>query len=271
MQAPTVAPLQEIKARQKAMWASGDFSVIGTTLQVVGETLCEAADLRAGSRVLDVACGNGNASLAAARRFCDVVGVDYVPALVERARVRAAGERLDVAFHEGDAEALPFEDGSFDAVLSTFGVMFAPDQARAAAELARVCRPGGVIALANWTPEGFIGELFKVVGRHVPPPPGLRSPAYWGTPEGLRELFGGAVTEIGSTRRHFVFRYKSAAHWIDVFRRWYGPVHRAFAMLDADGQAALDRDLHALLARYDQSGGTSLVVPGEYLEVVVRR
>ena len=271
MQAPTAVPLQEIKARQKAMWASGDFSIIGTTLQVVGETLCEAADLRAGSRVLDVACGNGNASLAAARRFCDVVGVDYVPSLVERARDRATGERLDVAFQEGDAESLPFEDGSFDVVLSTFGVMFAPDQARAAAELARVCRPGGIIALATWTPGGFIGELFKVVGRHVPPPPGLRSPSYWGTPDGLRELFGETVTEIATTRRTFVFRYRSAAHWIDVFRTWYGPVHRAFAALDEKGQAALDRDLHALLARFDTSDGESLVVPGEYLEVVVRR
>ena len=270
MQAPISVPLKEIKTRQQAMWASGDFSIVGTTLQIVGETLCEAADLRSGSRVLDVACGNGNASLAAGRRFCTVVGVDYVPSLLERGRDRAAAERLDVTFQEGDAEALPFEDGSFDAVLSTYGVMFAPDQPRAAAELVRVCRPGGVIALANWTPEGFIGELFKVVGRHVPPPPGLRSPSYWGNPDGIRELFGSSAREIETNRRHFVFRYRSAEHWIEVFRKWYGPTHRAFAALDADGQAALERDLHALLQRFDTSGGSSLVVPGEYLEVVIR-
>jgi SAM-dependent methyltransferase len=268
----TPAPdLAAVKLRQKAAWASGDYAVIGTTLQIVGESLCEAVDLRAGERVLDIAAGSGNATLAAARRFAEVTSTDYVPALLERARARAEAERLPVAFREADAEALPFQDASFDVVLSTYGVMFTPDQERAAAELARVCRPGGRIGLANWTPGGFIGALFKLIGRHVPPPAGLRSPALWGTEERLRELFGGKAASIAATPRLFNFRYRSAAHWIEVFRGFYGPVHKAFLALDPPRQEALERDLLDLLARFDRGGAAGLVVPSEYLEVVVTR
>jgi SAM-dependent methyltransferase len=218
---PATAPgLAAIEARQQGAWSSGDDAVIGTTLQIVGETLCEAVDLRAGERVLDVAAGNGNASLAAARRRADVVSTDCVPALLERGRERAAAERLDIAFREADAEAPPFEDGTFDVVLSTFGVMFTPDQDRAAAELLRVCRAGGGrIGLANWTPAGFIGRLFKAMGGHVPPPAGARSPALWGTTERLAELFGRDAT-VAATPREFVFRYRSPEHWLETFRAW---------------------------------------------------
>lgn len=270
--APGQAPdLVAIKAKQQATWASGDFAVIGTTLQIVGESLCEAVDLHAGEHVLDVAAGNGNATLAAARRFAEVTSTDYVPALLDRGRARAAAERLPVTFLEADAEALPFPDASFDVVLSTYGVMFAPDQDRAAAEMARVCRPGGRIGLANWTPDGFIGALFKVVGRHVPPPAGLRSPALWGTEERLRELFGREATSIAATPRVFNFRYRSAAHWVEIFRTLYGPVHKAFLALDPPRQEALEGDLLDLLAGFDRGGAAGLVVPAEYLEVVITR
>ena len=209
---------QAIKARQQGAWSSGDYAVVGTTLQIVGEELCEALDLRAGQKVLDVAAGNGNVSLAAARRWCDVVATDYVPALLERARERADAERLSIEFREADAEALPFADASFDVVVSTFGVMFTPDQDRAAAELVRVCRRGGKIGLANWTPEGFIGQLFKTIGKHVPPPPGARSPALWGTRARLAELFEPHAASIESAQRHFVFRYRSPEHWLEIFK-----------------------------------------------------
>ena len=270
--ATTPAPdLSAVKARQKIAWSSGDFAVIGTTLQIVGETLCEAVDLRSGQSVLDVAAGNGNATLAAARRFARVTSSDYVPALLERGAARARAEGLEIEFTEADAENLPFPDASFDVVLSTFGVMFAPDQARSASELLRVCRPGGTIGLACWTPAGFLGDLFAVVGRHVPPPAGLRSPMEWGDERRLKELFGNQATSLRVELREFPFRYLSAAHWIDLFRTWYGPVHKAFAALDPAGQQALDRDLHALLARHDRGAGRGLVVPGEYAEIVIQR
>lgn len=262
--------LKALKARQQVAWGSGDYALIGTTLQIVGEQLCEALDLRSGQKVLDVAAGNGNVSLAAARRWCEVVASDYVPALLERARERATGERLPMEFREADAEALPFADASFDAVVSTFGVMFTPDQERAAAELARVCRPGGKIGLANWTPEGFIGQLFKTIGKHLPPPAGAKSPALWGTRARIDEMFGSKGT-VQSTARHFVFRYRSPAHWMEVFRTYYGPVLKAFAALDAAGQAALERDLLDLIERFNRSGDATMVVPGEYLEIVVSR
>lgn len=269
---PATSPdLATIKARQKAAWATGDFSVVGMTLQIVGEQLCEAADVRAGEKVLDAACGNGNATLAAARRFATVTGLDFVPALLDNARERAAAERLVLDLHEGDAENMPFPDASFDVVLSTYGIMFTPDQERMARELARVCRPGGRIGLANWTPEGFIGQLFKVLGRHVAPAPGLSSPALWGTKARLETLFADTAARITATPRDFMFRYLSADHFLDVFRTYYGPVNRAFAALDAKGQAALAEDILALCARFDRSGGASLVVPGEYLEVVIER
>jgi ubiquinone/menaquinone biosynthesis C-methylase UbiE len=265
----TVVDLAAVKTRQQVMWASGDFAVIGTTLQIVGETLCEAANLQSGMRVLDVACGNGNAALAAARRWCHVTGLDYVPALLRRAGDRARAEGLELALIEGDAEHLPFEAASFDAAVSTFGVMFAPDQERAARELTRVVRPGGTIALANWTPSGFIGQMLVTIGRHVPPAPGVASPIYWGTHPRIERLFTG-VGSIRTTQRDFVFRYESAAHFIDIFRRYYGPTFKAFGALDADGQARLAADLTELGARFNRSE-RSFVVPAEYLEVVIER
>lgn len=263
--------LAALKARQQGAWASGDYAVIGTTLQIVGEQLAEACDLRCDERVLDVAAGNGNATLAAARRGCRVVSTDYVSGLLERGAERARAERLDVKFQAADAEALPFADASFDAVLSTFGVMFSPDQARAAAELARVCRPGGRIGLANWTPEGFVGQLFKTLGRQLPPPAGVQPPSLWGVESHVRALFGEQAAAIAVTPRLFNFRYRSAAHFIEVFRHWYGPVHKAFAALPAEQAAVLEQDMTALLERMNTAGPDSLVVPSAYLELVVTR
>jgi ubiquinone/menaquinone biosynthesis C-methylase UbiE len=261
-----------IKVRQKAAWASGDYAVVGTTLQIVGETLCEAADLRAGEQVLDVAAGNGNATLAAARRWCEVTSTDYVPALLERGRERAAAERLHgIDFREADAEALPFDDGSFDAVLSTFGCMFTPNPPRAAAEMLRVCRRGGRIGMANWTPEGFIGQVFKLLGKHVPPPAGVSSPALWGTRGRIAELFEPAAAHIACESRNFVFRYRSAEHMLEVFRGYYGPILKAFAALDERGQHALAEELVALMNKFNRAGTASLVIPSEYLEIVVTR
>ncbi|WP_240789938.1 class I SAM-dependent methyltransferase [Roseomonas sp. HF4] len=270
-QAQPVPDLTAVKTRQQAAWSAGNYAVVGSTLQIVGESLCEALDLCSGERVLDVAAGNGNATLAAARRFAAVTSTDYVPSLLERGRARAEADGLEVAFREADAEALPFADGAFDVVLSTFGVMFTPDQARAAAEMARVCRAGGRIGMANWTPDSFIGQLFKVLGRYIPPPAGVRSPALWGTEERLQELFGGAAASIAATPRIFNFRYRSPAHWMEVFRTFYGPVNRAFLALDVPRQAELERDMLDLLSRFDRGGERGLVVPSEYLEVVVTR
>ena len=261
--------LKALKTRQQAAWASGDYAVIGTTLQIVGESLAEACDLRTDERVLDVAAGNGNATLAAARRGCRVVSTDYVESLLERGAERARAERLEVEFKAADVEALPFGDASFDAVLSTFGVMFAPDHARSAAEMARVCRPGGRIGMANWTPAGAIGQLFKVLGRHLPPPAGAQPPSLWGSEAHLRSLFGTKAAKIEATPRIFNFRYRSAAHFIDVFRTWYGPVHKAFAALGSEKGEALERDLTELLNGLNRAGKTSLIVPSEYLEIVV--
>jgi ubiquinone/menaquinone biosynthesis C-methylase UbiE len=266
-----VVDLAAIKQRQQATWASGDFAVIGTTLQIVGETLAEAVDIRAGERVLDVAAGNGNATLAAARRFAEVTATDYVGALLDKAATRARAEGLCVCFQVADAEALPFDDGSFDAVVSTFGVMFAPDHRRSAAEMLRVLRSGGRIGLANWTPEGFIGRLFRVIGAHVPPPAGLKSPALWGTEPHIVELFGAQAAYIRCVRRVFNFRYRSAAHWIQVFRDYYGPMHKAFAALDVAGAASLEAAITSLLDEFNVAGTTSLVAPAEYLEIVVTR
>ncbi len=259
-----------IKTRQQAAWSSGDYAVVGTTLQIVGETLCEAVDLRAGQRVLDVAAGNGNATLAAARRFAEVVSTDYVGALLERGRERAAAERLTVSFQEADAENLPFPDASFDVVLSTFGVMFTPNHEKAAGELLRVCQPGGKIGLANWTPESFIGRLFKTLGKYVPPAPGLRSPALWGSKPHLDTLFGGSAT-VNAQHRVFVFRYRSPAHWLEIFRTYYGPVLKAFGAIDADAQKALEQDMFALMGEFNIADDGTLVVPSEYLEVVITK
>ena len=265
MSAP--ADLAGVKTKQQATWSSGDYAVIGTRLQIVGESLCEAVDVSAGNRVLDVAAGTGNASLAAARRGCDVVATDYVGALLDRAAARAAADGLELEVREADAEALPFEDASFDVVLSTFGVMFTPDQDQAAAELVRVCRPGGRIGLANWTPTGFIGQMFKVVGKHVPPPAGVRSPLQWGTEERLAELFPGQSVE--ATTRQFVFRARSAREWLDLFRTFYGPTLKAFAALDEPQQAAFEAELLELAESHNTSQDGTLRIPSDYLEIIV--
>jgi ubiquinone/menaquinone biosynthesis C-methylase UbiE len=265
---PATVDLAAVKSRQQAAWGSGDYAMIGTTLQIVGETLCEAIDLRSNQRVLDVAAGNGNATLAAARRFADVVSTDYVVALLERGRERAKADRLPVTFQEADAESLPFADGSFDIVLSTFGAMFAPDQQQVANELKRVCRPGGKIGMANWTPESFIGQLFKTIGKYVPPAPCVKSPALWGSKAHLDALFGSNAT-VAAQAKNFVFRFKSPKHWVEVFRNYYGPVVKAFAAIDQKAQEALEADLLALLDKFDVARDGTLVVPSEYLEVIV--
>lgn len=260
-----------IKARQQGAWSSGDYAIVGTTLQIVGEQLCEALDIRAGQTVLDVAAGNGNVSLAAARRWCDVTSTDYVAALLQRAQERAAAERLNLTIREADAEALPFSDKSFDVVVSTFGVMFTPDHDLAASEMVRVCKQGGKIGLANWTPDGFIGQLFKTIGKHVPPPPGVKSPALWGTRERIKEMFEPHAASIVTAQRNFTFRYRSPDHWLDVFKTYYGPVLKAFAALDAAAQSALERDIRTLIAQFNRSGDSSVVAPSEYLEIVINR
>jgi ubiquinone/menaquinone biosynthesis C-methylase UbiE len=267
---PATIDLATLKSRQQAAWSSGDYAVIGTTLQIVGEMLCEAVDLRSGQRVLDVAAGNGNATLAAARRFADVVSTDYVGSLLERGRERAKAERLPVAFQEADAEALPFADASFDVVLSTFGVMFTPNQQRAASELIRVCRPGGKIGLANWTPESFIGRLFKTIGKYVPPAPGMKSPALWGSKAHLDTLFA-SKGAIAAQSRNFVFRYKAPKQWVEIFRAYYGPIVKAFAAIDPDARERLEADLYALLDEFNIAEDGTLVVPSEYLEVVISK
>src|SRR5262245_23935448 len=268
---PATPDFESIKKRQQATWASGDFGRIGVTLQIVGESLCEAVDVSAGEKVLDVAAGNGNASLAAARRFADVLSTDYVPELLEQGMRRAAADGLNLRTEVADAENLPYADAAFDVVLSTYGVMFAPNQPKAAAELLRVVKPGGRIGLANWTPDGFIGELFRTVGRFVPPPPGLVSPAAWGTETRIVELFGPFATDLHTERKQYVFRFLSAEHWIEVFRRYYGPVHKAFESLDERRQNELHAALVELLQRFNRDGRQALSVPGDYLEVVVTK
>ena len=270
--APAAPPdLAALKTRQQAAWSSGDYAIVGSTLQIVGEELCEALDLRAGSKVLDVAAGNGMASLAAARRWCDVTSTDYVPALLERGRARAEADGMEIEFREADAENLPFGDNNFDVVLSTFGVMFTPNQDRAAAELLRVCRPNGRIGLANWTPEGFIGQVFKTLGKYLPPPAGAKSPALWGTRARLSEMFDAGAASIKAELRLFNFRYRSPEHFLDVFKTFYGPVLKAFAALEPAMQEELHNDLHALIVRMNRATDGTMVVPSEYLEVIVSK
>lgn len=266
---PATPDLNAVKAKQQATWATGDYSVVGTTLQIVGEQLCETIGLAPGSRVLDVAAGNGNATLAAARRFCQVTSTDYVDTLLNRAEERAAAERLKVIFQVADAENLPFPDDSFDAVLSTFGVMFTPDQGKAACELLRVCRRDGTIGMANWTPEGFIGQVFKVIGSHIPPAPGVKPPSLWGTEQGLRDLFGDEAL-LSLTPRQFVFRYLSADHFLEVFRTFYGPINKAFQALGDQGDK-LEADLRNLLDRFNVAKDGTLAVPSDYVDVSVRK
>ena len=263
--------LAALKTKQQAAWSSGDYAVIGTTLQIVGEDLCEALDLRSGQKVLDVAAGNGNVTLAAARRWCEVVSTDYVPSLLERGWLRAKADGLSVTFKEADAEALPFADQSFDAVVSTFGVMFTPNQDKAAAELLRVCKSGGKIGLASWTPDGFIGQLFKTLGKYLPPPVGVKSPALWGTRARLTEMLGSAAASIAAEPRNFVFRYLSPEHFLDLFKTYYGPVLKAFAALDTAKQKGLRDDVLALIRRMNKADDGTMVVPSEYLEVVITK
>jgi SAM-dependent methyltransferase len=263
--------LAAIKQRQQQAWSAGDFAMVGSAITMVSELLCEAADLGAGQRVLDVATGSGNTALAAARRWCEVTGVDYVPALLERARERAAVERLQATFGEGDAEKIPFPDAAFDVVLSTFGSMFAPDQEQAARELLRVCRPGGKIGMANWTPDGFIGEMFRVNSRFVPPPAGLQPPPLWGTEDRLSTLFGGGISDLTATKRDFVWRYRSADHWIEFFRSYYGPTQKTFDALGPAQQHEYAAELRALVGRHNRSEDSTMVVPAAYLEVVATR
>ena len=268
---PAALDLEALKARQQGAWSSGDYAIVGTTLQIVGEQLCEALDISPGARVLDVAAGNGNATLAAARRWCDVVSTDYVPGLLERGKLRAEADGLSIKFKEADAEALSFADASFDVVVSTFGVMFTPNQDKAAAELLRVCRSGGKIGLANWTPEGFIGQLFKTLGKYLPPPAGAKSPALWGTEARIKEMFGASAASIRAERTHFNFRYRSPEHFLDIFKNYYGPMLKAFAALDAANQQGLQADLLALIARMNRAKDGTMVVPSEYLEVVITK
>jgi ubiquinone/menaquinone biosynthesis C-methylase UbiE len=272
IQAPetAIADLAAVKSRQHAAWSAGDYSIVGTTLQIVGETLCETVDLRAGERVLDVAAGNGNATLAAARRFAEVVSTDYVGSLLDHGRERAKADRLPITFLEADAEELPFESGSFDVVLSSFGVMFVTDHEKAAGELLRVCRSGGRIGLASWTPESFIGRLFKVIGAYIPPAPGVRSPALWGKEAYLRELVGPRGS-VAAQSRTFVFRYRSPEHWVEIFRTYYGPVLKAFAALDPKARLPLERDLHILLDEFNVARDGTVVIPSEYLEAVITK
>ncbi len=267
-QQSSTVDLNAIKARQQKSWSAGDYAVIGATLIVISEELCEAVDLHAGQAVLDVATGSGNTAIAASRRFCEVTGIDYVPALLEVGRRRADAEHLPVTFQEGDAEHLPFTDASFDVVLSTLGVMFAPNQEQVASELLRVCRSGGKIGLANWTTTSFVGDLFRSIGKYVPPAPGLKSGALWGTEQRLRELFGESIASLQVTTRTFMFRYRSAAHWMEIFSAYYGPIVTALQSLDASGQQGLSQELIGLLEKYNTAKDGTLVVPGEYLEAV---
>jgi len=267
---PAAIPdLGAIKQRQQATWASGDYHMIGTQIVIVSELLIEALDLHSGERVLDVATGSGNAAMAAARRGGSVIGIDYVPGLLERARRRAEAEGLTIEYLEADAEALPFADGRFDVTSSVFGAMFAPDQEQTAAELLRVTRPGGRIGLVAHTPEGFIGQLFKVNAAHVPPPAGLRSPIQWGTEARLRELFGDRIADLSVVKRHYVFRDHSPAAYLAYWREYYGPTMKAFEAVGEDGRADLEADLLALIGRFNRADDGTMIVPSEYLEAVI--
>lgn len=270
--APAVRPdFGAIKARQQTTWASGDFAKIASRIIWSAEQLCEAARLQAGWRVLDVATGSGNAALGAARRGCAAVGVDYVPALLERGRIRADAEMLDVDFRQGDAENLPFADDSFDAVLSIYGVMFAPDHARAARELVRVCRTGGTIALACWPPHGFIGDTFKLVSRYAPAVVGLKPPVRWGDPQYQRDLFGDSVRSFTSNTRTLLFNYPSAEANVEFFRTYYGPTLKLFESVGEAGAPKLAAELAELGRRYDLNGnnGGPVAIAAEYLETVM--
>lgn len=265
---PLAPGLTGIKEGQQKTWSTGNYARIGNPLVIMGEQLCEAVDVRSGQKILDVATGSGNTAISAARRFCETTGIDYVPDLIEQAKQRAAAEDLDITFEVGDAEDLPYPDASFDAVLSTVGVMFTPDQEKTAQELLRVCKPGGKIGLANWVPDGYAGNMFRTVGKHFSPPPGTKPPPLWGTEDRLRELLGGGISSMETRRRTYVFRYLSAEHFIEHFRSYYGPMHKAFSSLGPDGRGALESDLKELIGGWNVSGDETAVLPSDYLEVV---
>jgi SAM-dependent methyltransferase len=271
MTTPQTPDLATVKGRQQKAWSSGDYGKVGVTLLIMAEQLAEAADLQPGQKVLDVASGNGNAALAAARRFGEVTALDYVPMLLEEGRQRATAEGLPIDFLEGDAENLPFEDASFDVALSTLGVMFAPDQDKAASELLRVVRPGGTIGMVNWAPDSYIGELFKTIGKYVPPPPGVKPPFRWGTEEGLDELLDGGIGSLQTRRRTMVWRFPSARHHVEFMREYYGPLNKAFGALDEEGQNGLEQDLISLAERYNHSENGTAILHCDYLEVVATR
>lgn len=271
MTTPQTPDLQTIKGRQQKAWSTGDYGRVGVTLLLMGEMLAESVDLRSGQSVLDVASGNGNASLAAARRFCDVTALDYVPMLLEEGRKRAEAEGLAVDFTEGDAENLPFEDASFDVVLSTLGVMFAPDQEKAAGELLRVVKPKGTIGMVNWVPDSYVGDLFRTIGKYVPPPPGIKPPFKWGTEEGLGELLGEGVASLQTRRRSLVWRFRSARHHVEFMLEFYGPLNKAYGTLDKEQQEAFEDDLISLVERHNRSEDGTVVLHADYLEVVATR
>jgi ubiquinone/menaquinone biosynthesis C-methylase UbiE len=264
--------LQTVRQAQQKTWSEGDFAMVAGLVMMVSEELVEALDIVPGERVLDVACGSGNAALAAARRsWGNVVGVDFVPSLLERGRERAAAERLDVEFVEGDAAELPFEEASFDVVTSVFGAMFAPDQEKAASELLRVCKPGGRIGMANWVPDSGVGRMFMTVAKHAPPPPGVTSPLLWGTEERLQELFGDEISDLGVERRASRQAFRSADHFLDFFRTYFGPTKVAYERVGSDGEEALTADLRAYLEESNTAGDRALVLQSEYLQVVATR
>ncbi|MBA3868257.1 MAG: class I SAM-dependent methyltransferase [Chloroflexota bacterium] len=268
---PQTADLAAVKAKQQQAWSTGDYAIVGASLLIVSEQLCEAADLHSGHKVLDVATGSGNTALAAARRWCEVTGIDYVPALLKHANDRATAEQLHVTFKEGDAENIPCTDESFDVVMSTFGVMFAPNQEQAASEMLRVCRPEGLIAMANWVPDGCVGEIFRVIAKYIPPAPGLKPAALWATQDRLTELFGSQTNNIQLTRRSYYFRYRSAQHWVDTFSTYYGPIVKAFGALDTDGKKSLSADLVDILNRHNRAGNDALVSQADYAEIVITK
>jgi SAM-dependent methyltransferase len=264
--------LNAVKRVQQKTWSEGDFAMVASLIMLVAEELAESLEIVPGERVLDVACGSGNGAIAAARRsWGEVVGCDYVPALLERGRERAAAERLDVDFVEGDAEDLPFEDGQFDVVMSIFGAMFAPDQQKTAAELLRVCKPGGRIGMANWVPDSGVGQMFMTIAKHAPPPPGIKPPLLWGVEESLRELFGDGISELQVERRTSRQTFRSIDHWMDFFRTYFGPTKVAFERVGPDGEAALEADLRRFLEEANTAGDRALVLEPEYLRVIATR
>jgi ubiquinone/menaquinone biosynthesis C-methylase UbiE len=260
----------QLKQRAQATWSSGDYSMIGVVFVPVSEQLCETIELHAGQKVLDVATGTGNTALAAARRYCDVTGIDFVTSWLDRARERASAEKLPVIFEEGDAESLHFPNDTFEVVLSTFGCMFAPDQRKTAAELLRVCRSGGKIGLASWTPESYAGQILKTVAKYAPSAPsGFAAPVLWGTEKRLRELFADTTTTIHITKRIFNFRFLSYTHADEINKKYLGPMVKLYPKLDENMKVQFDRDMEQILRSFNRSGDDTLLLPSEYLEAVM--